>query len=121
VPSLELYHDYTPQAVHNIFAPDAPFTPQSGTWGLHGIIAIPDRPNDFLFFVTFGQQQGTHVFDEGITEQGRSARSVADRSCAICPVARHRQAVLQGPSAVCRACHDAHGSWNPTRHGGVVL
>jgi hypothetical protein len=70
VPSLALYHDYTRQDVHDIFAPDAPFTPQSGTWGLHGIIAVPDRPGDFVFFVTFGQQQGEHVFDEGITNTG---------------------------------------------------
>ena len=68
--SLELYQDYTRQDVHDIFAPDAPFTPQSGTWGLHGIVAIPDRPDDFFFFVTFGQRQGTHVFDEGITDTG---------------------------------------------------
>jgi hypothetical protein len=53
--SLELYRDYTRKEVHDIFAPDTPFTPQSGTWGLHGIIAVPDRPKDFLFFVTFGQ------------------------------------------------------------------
>jgi hypothetical protein len=70
MPSLELYHDYTRKEVHDIFAPDAPFTPQSGTWGLHGIIVVPNRPHDFLFFVTFGQQQGTHVFDEGITDTG---------------------------------------------------
>jgi len=68
--SLVLYQDYTRQEIHDIFAPNVPFTPQSGTWGLHGIIAIPDRPKDFLFFVTFGQQQGTRVFDEGITDTG---------------------------------------------------
>jgi Domain of unknown function (DUF3883)/Domain of unknown function (DUF3427) len=70
MPLLELYRDYTRNEVHDIFAPDAPFTPQSRTWGLHGIIIVPDRPNDFLFFVTFGQRQGTHVFDEGITDTG---------------------------------------------------
>jgi Protein NO VEIN, C-terminal/Domain of unknown function (DUF3427) len=68
--SLVLYQDYTRQEIHDIFAPNVPFMPQSGTWGLHGIIVVPDRPNDFLFFVTFGQQQGTHVFDEGITDAG---------------------------------------------------
>jgi hypothetical protein len=103
VPSLELYHDYTRKDVHDISAPDAPFTPQSGTWGLHGIIVVPDRPNGFVFFVTFGQHQGADVFDKGLTERGRSARSVVYRSCAICPAARHSQAVLQGPSAVCGA------------------
>ncbi|HSF30417.1 MAG TPA: DUF3427 domain-containing protein [Candidatus Tectomicrobia bacterium] len=70
MPSLVLYHDYMREDVHDMFASDAPFTAQSGTWGLHGIIAVPDRPGDFLFFVTFGQQQGDHVFDEGITDTG---------------------------------------------------
>jgi Domain of unknown function (DUF3427) len=70
MPSLVLYDDYTREEVHDLFAPDAPFTPRSGTWGLHGIIALPDRPGDFLFFVTFGQRQGEHVFDEGITDDG---------------------------------------------------
>jgi hypothetical protein len=45
-----------------------PFTPSRGTWGMQGIIKIPDRPKDFIFFVTYGQQQGEHVFEEGITE-----------------------------------------------------
>jgi hypothetical protein len=67
---LLLYSDYTRQQVHDIFAPHTPFTPQAGTWGLQGIVAIPKRPGDFVFFVTFGQQQGQHVFDEGITEEG---------------------------------------------------
>jgi hypothetical protein len=70
MPSLVLYDDYTREEIHDLFAPDGPFTPQSGTWGLHGIIALPDRPGDFLFFVTFGQRQGEHIFDEGITEEG---------------------------------------------------
>jgi hypothetical protein len=37
---------------------------------VQGIIKIPERPNDFIFFVTYGQQQGEHVFEEGITEDG---------------------------------------------------
>ena len=68
--ALVLYHDYSRQQVHDLFAPERPFTPQAGTWGLHGIIALPNRPGDFVFFVTFGQQQGHHVFEEGITEEG---------------------------------------------------
>lgn len=64
------YEDYSREEVHAIFAPGTAFTPQSGTWGLHGIVPIPNRPGDFVFFVTFGQQQGEHVFDEGITEDG---------------------------------------------------
>jgi len=31
MPSLVLYHDYTREEVHGIFAPDVPYTPQSGT------------------------------------------------------------------------------------------
>jgi hypothetical protein len=68
--ALVLYYDYSRQQVHDIFAPDTPFTPQAGTWGLQGIVAIPNRPGDFVLFVTFGQQQGSHIFDEGITEDG---------------------------------------------------
>jgi len=37
---------------------------------LHGIIPVPDRSGDFAFFVTLGQQQGDHVFDEGISSEG---------------------------------------------------
>lgn len=67
---LEIYEDYTRQGVHDIFAPDTPFTPQTGTRGLQGIVPIPERSGDFVFFVTFGKSQGEHVFDEGVTESG---------------------------------------------------
>ena len=39
------YEDYAREAVHGIFAPETTFTPQAGTWGLQGIVAIPERPN----------------------------------------------------------------------------
>ena len=68
-PRLELHEDYSREVVHDIFAPDSPFTPQRGTWSLHGIVAIPDRAGDYVFFVTLGQQ-GEHVFDAGITKDG---------------------------------------------------
>ena len=67
---LRLYTDYSRREVHDVFAPGTPFYPQTGTWGLHGIIPVPDRPGDFVFFVTFGQSQGEHIFDEGVTEDG---------------------------------------------------
>jgi hypothetical protein len=67
---LKLYETYSREDVHSIFAPDTRFVPQAGTWGLQGIISIPNRPHDFVFFVTLGQQQGDHRFDEGITEDG---------------------------------------------------
>lgn len=67
---LKLYEAYSRNEVHGIFAPETPFTSQRGTWGLQGIVAIPNRPGDYVFFVTLGQRQGEHVFDEGITEDG---------------------------------------------------
>ncbi|MFC5408964.1 DUF3427 domain-containing protein [Larkinella bovis] len=68
--NLQLFEEYNRKEVHSIFSPHTVFTPQSGTWGLQGIVSIPNRPGDFVFFVTFGQQQGEHTFDEGITEFG---------------------------------------------------
>lgn len=67
---LTPYETYSREEVHDIFSPDTAFTPQAGTWGLHGIIKVPNRPRDFVFFVTFGQRQGDHEFDEGVTESG---------------------------------------------------
>ena len=49
---LEKYKDYTREEVHAIFSPNTRFTPQSGSWGLQGIIQIPGRDGDFVFFVT---------------------------------------------------------------------
>jgi hypothetical protein len=55
--SLILYENYTRQEVHAIFSPETRFTPQSGTWGLLGIVPLPSRAGDFVFFVTFGKEQ----------------------------------------------------------------
>ncbi|MDO9233249.1 MAG: DUF3427 domain-containing protein [Methylotenera sp.] len=68
--NLKLYKEFNRKEVHEIFAPDTTFTPQAGTWGLQGIVSIPDRPGDFVFFVTYGQSQADHEFDESITESG---------------------------------------------------
>jgi hypothetical protein len=62
---LVLHEDYTREDVHDIFDPHSPFTPQRGKWGIPGLIELPERPGDFVFFVTFG-----HDFDEGITTEG---------------------------------------------------
>ncbi len=67
---LKLNDHYSREEVHGIFAPDTTFTPQSGTWGLHGWVPIPNREGDYVFFVTYGQKQGDHVFDEGVTKEG---------------------------------------------------
>lgn len=70
MPQLAPYFDYTHEEVREIFLPKPPYTPQGGTWGLQGIVTIPDTPGDFVFFVTFAQEQGDHVFEEGITTIG---------------------------------------------------
>jgi hypothetical protein len=70
MPELQLYQDYDRREVHDIFEPEMPFTPQTGTWGLLGIVPVKDRPGDFVLFVTFGQQQGEHDFDEGVSADG---------------------------------------------------
>ncbi|MGX9935745.1 DUF3427 domain-containing protein [Advenella kashmirensis] len=67
---LEIWNNYTRKEVHSIFSPETKFTPRAGTWGLQGIVRVPARSGDWVFFVTFGQEQGSHVFDESITEEG---------------------------------------------------
>lgn len=67
---LVLFSDYDRREVHDIFAPDTPFTEGSGTWGNHGVVPVPNRPGDWVFFVTFGQMAGQHAFDEGVTSDG---------------------------------------------------
>jgi hypothetical protein len=67
---LRPHEDYNREEVHDIFAPDTSFTPQAGTWGLHGIVKMPDREGDFVLFVTFGKSEGDHEFDEGISTNG---------------------------------------------------
>lgn len=67
---LQIWADYTREDVHSIFAPHTPFTPQAGTWGLQGMVRTPDQEGNWVFFVTFGQQQGDHAFDESITDEG---------------------------------------------------
>lgn len=68
--TLKLSSKYSRREVHSIFSPDTKFTAQAGSWGLHGIIPVPDRQNDFVFFVTFGKQEGEFVFDESISDDG---------------------------------------------------
>ena len=68
--SLKLRDHYSRKDIHGIFSPDTRFTLGAGTWGNHGIIKIPNTDNDFVLIVTYGQSQGDHDFDEGITDEG---------------------------------------------------
>ncbi len=67
---LSQYADYFRREVHNIFAPETSFTEGSGTWGNHGVVRIPNRPGDWVFFVTFGQKVDTHTFEEAVSSEG---------------------------------------------------
>jgi Domain of unknown function (DUF3883)/Domain of unknown function (DUF3427) len=68
--TLELWNTYTREEVHDIFSPDTVFRPQRGSWGISGIVSIPNRTADWVLFVTYGSRQGAHDFDESITEDG---------------------------------------------------
>ena len=57
---LNRYADYSRESIHRLFSPDTEFRPQRGTCGIHGIVKIPRRPGDFVFFVIFGQSQTGH-------------------------------------------------------------
>lgn len=70
VKSLLLFEDYNREEVHAIFEPGTRFQAQTGSWGLHGLIKLRDRPGDYVFLVTFGKRQGEHSFDEGISNEG---------------------------------------------------
>lgn len=40
---LELYELYTRSDAQQIFEPDYKFEPSRGTWGLHGVIRLPNK------------------------------------------------------------------------------
>jgi hypothetical protein len=67
---LTLYENYSREDVHAIFSPDTQFYLGAGSWGLTGIIAIPDRPGDFIFMVSYGSSQAGHDFQEPVTGDG---------------------------------------------------
>ena len=70
MPILTLYNDYSRREVHDIFAPDDPFTRGAGTWGMHGILRIPRRLGDYVLYVSFGQEVAGEPFVESITRDG---------------------------------------------------
>lgn len=67
---LKLYDLYSRRKVQELFDPDYNFRSGTGSWGLQGVIKLPNKQNDWVFFVTYGQAQGGHEFDEGITQDG---------------------------------------------------
>ena len=67
---LRRWDEYSREEIHAIFSPDTVFTPQAGTWGILGIVPVPDRQGDFVFMATQGKTQAHHTFDEEITADG---------------------------------------------------
>jgi len=67
---LTLYEQFTRRQVHDLFDPTSQFTPQAGSWGLWGIVPIPGKIGDYVFFVTFGIEQAGHHFDEWVSRDG---------------------------------------------------
>jgi hypothetical protein len=67
---LTLYQQYSRSEVQRLFDKDYNFQASRGTWGLQGVVRVPNRPNDWVFFVSYGQSQSGHSFDEGITPEG---------------------------------------------------
>lgn len=68
IQTLKVGELYSRQDVHDIFDHKSPFRPGTGTWGIQGIVKIPASKADFAFFVTFGQSQSNHIFDETISD-----------------------------------------------------
>lgn len=68
---LKLFEEYTREDVFNIFSDGSiKFTKGSGNWGMHGIVKIPKRKNDYVFFVTIGQDKLGVEFKEEISNEG---------------------------------------------------
>ncbi|WP_426332677.1 DUF3427 domain-containing protein [Paenibacillus silvae] len=67
---LVRYEKYSRKEVHDIFEPNTKFTPQTGKWGIRGIIPLNETPNDFVLFVTYGKKEAHHIFDEEINING---------------------------------------------------
>jgi len=83
---LRLWNDYNRAEIHSIFSPSTTFTPQTGTWGLQGIVKIPDRPGDYVFLVSLGTEQSNHQFDESITRDGVLSWQSQPKQTFISPV-----------------------------------
>lgn len=67
--TFQRFARYSREEVAKALAPDYRFEAQRGTWGIWGIVPFGGGPN-FVFFVTLGQSQAGHEFDEGISEEG---------------------------------------------------
>ena len=67
---LERFKKYSRKDIHDIFSPHTNFTAGAGYWGISGIIKVPNTSKDYIFLVTYNQRTDTHIFEEGIDENG---------------------------------------------------
>lgn len=63
------YQTYDRRTVAAALEPSYRFRASVGTWGISGIIRYGDGSN-YVLFVSFGQKQGEHEFDEAVYENG---------------------------------------------------
>ncbi len=66
---FERYKSYDREAVAAALEPAYHFKPQVGSWGISGIVRFGSGPN-YAFFVSFGQKQADHEFDEAVYDNG---------------------------------------------------
>jgi hypothetical protein len=67
--SLQRYSFYDRRNVAAALEPTYPFQSQRGSWGISGIVRFGVGPN-YVFFVSFGQTQAGHDFDEAVYSNG---------------------------------------------------
>ena len=63
------YSFYDRKDVAAVLTPSYPFQPQRGSWGISGIVRFTKNA-DYVFFVSFGQTQAGHEFDEAVYSNG---------------------------------------------------
>lgn len=67
---LKRFQQYSRKDIHDLFDQHSDFTPGSGTWGLQGIVRVPNRLRDYVFLVTFNTDLGHYAFDESVSQSG---------------------------------------------------
>jgi hypothetical protein len=67
--SFERYGSYDRQAVAAALERTYNFKPRVGSWGISGIVRFGSGPN-YVLFVSFGQKQANHEFDEAVYTNG---------------------------------------------------
>lgn len=67
---LNRFSEYSRKDLFDLFASKGRFSPGAGTWGLQGIIPIPDREGSYLFLVTQNSGDKSYRYGDKITEDG---------------------------------------------------